>query len=80
MQKLLHWEDRNATAHSIKVRVPFLDHRLVEFSLALKNDHKIMRSDTKCVLRRAKAIIPSAVAEQRDKLEFVTLEQSWFRP
>lgn len=80
LQKLLHWEDRNAMAHSVEARVPFLDHRLVEFSLALGNDHKIVRSDTKRVLRRAmQSIIPSVVAERRDKLGFATPEQSWFR-
>jgi hypothetical protein len=50
---LLHWEDRNSMAHSIEARVPFLDHPLVEFSLALGNAHKFVGADTKRVLRRA---------------------------
>jgi asparagine synthase (glutamine-hydrolysing) len=77
---LLHWEDRNSMAHSIEARVPFLDHPLVEFSLALGNDHKIVGGDTKRVLRRAmKGILPEAVRERRDKLGFATPEQIWFR-
>jgi asparagine synthase (glutamine-hydrolysing) len=80
LQMLLHWEDRNSMAHSIEARVPFLDHRLVEFNLALGNDHKIVRSDTKRVLRRAMAgILPQSVRERRDKLGFSTPEQTWFR-
>lgn len=77
---LLHWEDRNSMAHSIEARVPFLDHRLVEFSLALGNDHKIVGGDTKRVLRRGmRGILPEAVRERRDKLGFATPEQIWFR-
>lgn len=77
---LLHWEDRNSMAHSIEARVPFLDHRLVEFNLALGNSHKILRGDTKRVLRSAmKDILPERVRNRRDKLGFATPEQEWFR-
>jgi len=77
---LLHWEDRNSMAHSVEARVPFLDHRLVEFNLALGNSHKIVRGDTKRVLRRAmQGILPEAVRNRRDKLGFATPEQIWFR-
>lgn len=80
LQMLLHWEDRNSMAHSIEARVPFLDHPLVEFSLALGNDHKIVGGDTKRVLRKAMTgILPEAVKERRDKLGFATPEQAWFR-
>ncbi|MBZ6076286.1 asparagine synthase (glutamine-hydrolyzing) [Microvirga puerhi] len=77
---LLHWEDRNSMAHSIEARVPFLDHRLVEFNLALGNSHKILHGDTKRVLRSAmKGILPEPVRNRRDKLGFATPEQEWFR-
>lgn len=77
---LLHWEDRNSMAHSIEARVPFLDHPLVEFDLALGNDHKIVGGDTKRVLRRGmRSVLPKIVRERRDKLGFATPEQIWFR-
>lgn len=77
---LLHWEDRNSMAHGIEARVPFVDHRLVEFSIALGNAHKIVHGDTKRVLRRAMAgTLPPAVLNRRDKLGFATPEQTWFR-
>ena len=80
LQMLLHWEDRNSMAHSIEARVPFLDHPLVEFSLALGNDHKIVGTETKRVLRRAMAdILPQAVQQRQDKLGFATPESVWFR-
>jgi asparagine synthase (glutamine-hydrolysing) len=80
LQMLLHWEDRSSMAHSIEARVPFLDHRLVEFSLGLGNQHKITGGDTKRVLRSAmKGILPEAVRQRRDKLGFATPETAWFR-
>lgn len=80
LSMLLHWEDRNSMAHAIEARVPFLDHPLVEFSLALGNNHKIVGGDTKRVLRRAmEAILPPAVLQRRDKLGFATPEEAWFR-
>lgn len=80
LQMLLHWEDRNSMAHSIEARVPFVDHRLIEFNLALGNDHKIVGGDTKRVLRQAMAgILPEKVRRRRDKLGFATPEQVWFR-
>ena len=67
-------------AHSIEARVPFLDHPLVEFCLALGNDHKIVGGDTKRVLRRGMSgILPDMVRDRRDKLGFATPEQIWFR-
>ncbi len=77
---LLHWEDRNSMAHSIEARVPFLDHPLVEFDLALGNDHKIVGGDTKRVLRKGMShVLPEVIRERRDKLGFATPEQIWFR-
>jgi asparagine synthase (glutamine-hydrolysing) len=77
---LLHWEDRNSMAHGIEARVPFLDHRLVEFSIALGDQHKIVGGDTKRVLRRAMdGILPPKVRHRRDKLGFATPEEAWFR-
>ena len=80
LQMLLHWEDRSSMAHSIEARVPFLDHPLVEFSLALGNAHKIAGAETKRILRLAMAdVLPRAVAERRGKIGFETPEAIWFR-
>lgn len=77
---LLRYEDRNSMAHSIEARVPFLDHRLVEFTISLWNQHKIVGGDTKRVLRSAMAgILPEAVRQRHDKLGFATPETAWFR-
>jgi asparagine synthase (glutamine-hydrolysing) len=75
---LLHYEDRNSMAHGVEARVPFLDHRLVEFSIALGDAHKMRGAETKSVLRRAmKGVLPPMVCERVDKLGFATPEQAW---
>jgi asparagine synthase (glutamine-hydrolysing) len=80
LQLLLHWEDRNSMAHSIEARVPFVDHQIIEFSLSLGGDHKIVGGDTKRVLRSAmKGILPEGVRQRRDKLGFATPEEIWMR-
>ncbi len=77
---LLRYEDRNSMAHSIEARVPFLDHRLVEFALQLGDQHKIVGGDTKRVLRSAMAdILPDPIRFRRDKLGFATPEELWFK-
>lgn len=74
LQTLLHYEDRNSMAFSLESRVPFLDHRLVEFAFTLDREDRINRkAETKFILRESmKQILPKAVAERKDKKGFVT--------
>ncbi|MBK8196765.1 MAG: hypothetical protein IPK75_00230 [Acidobacteria bacterium] len=77
---LLRYEDRNSMAHGVEARVPFLDHRLIEFCLQLGDQHKISGGDTKRVLRRAmEGLLPRSVQQRRDKIGFATPEEIWFR-
>jgi asparagine synthase (glutamine-hydrolysing) len=77
---LLRYEDRSSMAHSIEARVPFLDHRLVEFALELGPQHKIVGGQTKSVLRNAmRDRLPPEIVDRRDKLGFATPEAIWFR-
>jgi asparagine synthase (glutamine-hydrolysing) len=68
---MLHYFDRMSMAHSLEVRVPFLDHRLVEFAALVPDRLKIgTRLETKVVLRRAAAgLVPDFVLE-RPKVGF----------
>jgi asparagine synthase (glutamine-hydrolysing) len=80
LPRLLRYEDRNSMAHSVEARLPFLDHRVVEFTLGLRDQHKIIGGDTKRVLRRAMSgYLPEAVRRRRDKIGFATPESRWFR-
>jgi asparagine synthase (glutamine-hydrolysing) len=77
---LLRYEDRDSMAHSIEARVPFLDHRLVDFTIGLWDRHKIEGGDTKRVMRQGlKGVLPEKVRQRHDKLGFATPELTWFR-
>lgn len=80
LQMLLHCEDRDSMGHSIESRVPFLDYRLVEFTLGLPADFKIHDGWTKRVLREAMSgILPETIRTRVDKMGFVTPEEVWMR-
>ena len=76
----LRYEDRLSSAWSVESRLPFLDYRLVEFSLGLPENMKLERGRTKIVLRQAmKGVIPEAIRNRTDKMGFVAPEQVWMR-
>lgn len=81
LPSLLHYEDRNSMAFSIESRVPFLDHRLVEFCFSLNDEDRIHGVETKYLLRESmKGIIPDVVYARKDKKGFVTPgENKWLR-
>ena len=77
---LLRYEDRNSMAFSLEARVPFLDHRVVEYCFALPNQFKIDPPHTKLVLRKAmNGRLPSSVTTRQDKLGYPTPAANWFR-
>lgn len=78
MYELLRYEDRNSMAFSIESRVPFLDHRLVEFIRTLPNEQKIYKGWTKYVLRKMlNDKLDDKVVWRKDKKGFVTPQQDW---
>ena len=78
LQELLRYEDRNSMAFSIESRVPFLDHRLVEFSIALNNNWKIKNGWTKYILRKtAEPLLDKEVVWRKYKMGFLTPQKLW---
>ena len=77
---LLRYEDKNAMQYGIESRVPYLDHKLVEFSLQLTDNYKINKDVRKWILREAnKSILPSVLYNRKNKLGFATPEKYWLR-
>jgi asparagine synthase (glutamine-hydrolysing) len=60
-------------AHAVESRVPFLDHRIVEFCFRLPPAYKIARGERKRILREvAREYLPDVVMERKDKKVFVS--------
>ncbi|NGX43203.1 MAG: Asparagine synthetase [glutamine-hydrolyzing] 1 [Chlamydiae bacterium] len=75
---LLRYEDRDSMAHSIESRTPFLDYRLVEFTLGLPSEYKLSHGLTKRVLRKGtEGIMPDEIRNRIDKIGFATAEEEW---
>jgi asparagine synthase (glutamine-hydrolysing) len=76
---LLRYEDKNAMRHAIETRLPFLDYRLVEFSLSLPGDFKIADGWTKHLLRLAMTgRMPDSIVWRRNKMGFEAPASKWF--
>lgn len=77
---LLRYEDRNSMAHGIEARVPFLDYRLVEFSLRLPVNQIINEGMTKVILRKSmEKNLSHEIVFRKDKMGFITPEETWFK-
>lgn len=76
---LTRYEDRNSMAHSLEVRNPFLDHRLVNFVTSLPTDYKIRNGWTKYILRESFPDLPPSIRWRKDKKAFITAEEKWIR-
>jgi asparagine synthase (glutamine-hydrolysing) len=76
---LLYKVDRMSMAHSLEVRPPFLDHRLVEFAGRLPQRLKIRGSQQKYLLKRTmRGKIPDSVLD-RSKAGLDIPAHEWFR-
>ncbi|MBS2027850.1 MAG: asparagine synthase (glutamine-hydrolyzing) [Deltaproteobacteria bacterium] len=67
---LLRYTDAMSMAHSLEVRVPFCDHRLVEFLAALPASQKMPRLEMKALLKKAMAKELPPMVRERKKLGF----------
>lgn len=71
--------DRMSMANSLEVRVPFLDHELVEFAVSVSSKYKLRGLKTKYLLKKImKNKLPKEIVEGRKKGFSIPLAR-WFR-
>jgi asparagine synthase (glutamine-hydrolysing) len=76
---LLAMADRMSMAHSLELRAPFCDHRVIESSLAIPPAMKVPRLRLKGLLKTAYAdVLPAAVLTHRKQGFMIPLAQ-WLR-
>ena len=80
LPQLFLFSDHSGMAHSIEARLPYLDHRLVEFVVQLPPELKTGFGIRKRLLRRvARPYLPASIVDRKDKMGFVTPEAAWLR-
>jgi asparagine synthase (glutamine-hydrolysing) len=76
---LLQRVDRMTMLHSIEARVPFLDHRVVEFAFQMPPAWKVRGNQGKVAVKRAaRGIVPDAIIDRR-KVGFDVPLAQWLR-
>lgn len=73
---LLRDSDQMSMAHSLEVRVPFLDHRLIEFVMGVPDPLKHPRTPKKLLTDAMEGFIPRSVID-RPKMGFTLPWKEW---
>jgi asparagine synthase (glutamine-hydrolysing) len=77
---MVHYFDRASMAHSLEVRVPFLDHRVVEFCATIPAGLKIKGRTQKYLLKHAaRGLVPDRVVDKRKRGFFRRSSVGWLQ-
>ena len=78
---MLHYFDRASMAHSLEVRVPFLDHQLVELCATIPSAYKLHRfSRSKHLLKvAARGLMPDQIIDKPKVGFFNRSVEGWLR-
>jgi len=80
LEELLRNADRNSMAHGIEVRLPFLDHQLVQFIFSLPVEYKMHNGFSKYLLRTTMdGLLPQNIVWRKDKVGFEPPQQQWMQ-
>jgi asparagine synthase (glutamine-hydrolysing) len=78
--ELLMYADKLSMAHSLEVRVPYLDRTIVEYVQRLGSQFKIRNGSRKWIHRRVcESYLPQAVMKRKKRGFAVNVVDEWFR-
>jgi len=78
LRGLLVLEDKLSMAHSLEVRVPFLDNELVDFAMTVPAEVKLRGGESKQLFREAMVGILPEEVRVRGKTGFTPPQGAWF--
>ena len=77
---MLHYSDRVSMAHSLEVRVPFLDHEVVELAATIPAALKVRGTTTKHLVKRiARGLVPDEIIDKPKTGFFNRAMDSWLQ-
>lgn len=80
LEELLRYADRNSMAHSREIRLPFLQHDLVELLFSLPSNLKIRDGFTKWILRNSMSgLLPHNIVWRKDKVGYEPPQLQWMQ-
>lgn len=75
---LLRNYDRYSMINGVEIRMPFLDHRVVEFAFSIPGSSKVRNGFGKAIVRDALGdLMPKSITWRRDKIGFNAPVHSW---
>lgn len=78
LEELLRYSDRNAMAHGLEVRLPFLNAELVQFIFSLPSHYKISNGYTKSIFRKMMdQKLPDSIVWRTDKIGYEPPQKIW---
>ena len=78
LEEILRFADRNSMAHGREVRLPFLNHELVQFLFSLPAGFKMHEGFSKWILRVAmNKKLPDEIVWRKDKVGFEPPQKQW---
>lgn len=80
LEELLRYADRNSMAHGVEVRLPFLNHELIQFIFSLPSTMKIQNGFTKSILRKSMdSFLPKKIVWRTDKIGYEPPQKEWMQ-
>ncbi|WP_336515158.1 asparagine synthase (glutamine-hydrolyzing) [Pollutibacter soli] len=80
LQELLHYADRNSMAWGREVRLPYLNHDLVQYIFSLPSAFKMRNGFTKWILRNTyRDRLPENITWRKGKTGFETPQKKWMQ-